>query len=223
MNDFNSDLLIILKKLKYKYDALFPTEEAKGSIGYPYLKIHFTEEEITSLGIDINSLELLRQNVHNILEIPAYEIVGHDYIIIGELDEYHKHKKREESFIFTISPNIEWAINRIEKDQTLPTTFEEHGSYLLVEGEKFLISRRGGNNNAHYILKYIFDNDPGIEHFYREIEADGIMGDEKGGSTYYKALKFVDEKLKKELGINDFFTKICSTSNGSVKINPKYL
>lgn len=216
MNNFRDDLLIILKKLKYKYEARFFIDKPEDSVDYPFFKIKFTEEEIKSYGVDINSISSMRAVINDLLEIPDFEKHwGHD---VSDEEIY-----KDNHFSFTISPNINSVINFIESNITLPSQFNETKSTLIIRGIPFSLSRKNQFANVHYIFKYIFEHNPKEEHFYSDMKDENILGDETKSETYYKALNKVREKLIIEQNIDDFFEKISTGNKGSVKINNKYL
>lgn len=225
MNSFRDDLLILLKKLKYKYDAFSLIRNEGEESDFPYNKIGFTEDEIKSYGIPLSSIFLLHNTVNVLLEIPQDKIL--EWREVEDVDE-----EKGEPIYRVISKNYLWfvtsskldeAIKIVESSTVVPTYFDESKSNLVIKNIPFSVSRKNDLSHAHYILKYIFEHNPKEEQFYSEMEKERVLGDSKKPETYYKALNTVKERLKNEHGISDFFKKISTGNAGGVQINTKYL
>lgn len=106
-------------------------------------------------------------------------------------------------------------------------TFDSHLSVLYLNGKKINISKRKGLTKGHYILKYIFASEDGLnfDHALSEI-ADQEFADayDKPDSAklYVKACEYINETIRKQSGYENFLI-FGTGKTGTVKINEKYL
>jgi hypothetical protein len=105
--------------------------------------------------------------------------------------------------------------------------FNTDKSILYLGDKEIEISSKNEKTNGHYILKYIFNSDEGLnqEYPFAEIANDEFDDDyveQKSWRKYHRACQYVNEKIRKVTGIDDFLI-FSSGRKGSVKINEKYL
>jgi hypothetical protein len=119
---------------------------------------------------------------------------------------------------------MEHTVTKVPVDNKL--AFDSDRSVLSFDGREILISKKTDKANAHYVLKYIFENPDGLYAKSNYSEIHGALGDtEKQYSwkLYYRACEDVQEKVRKGTPerIEDFLI-FKSGITGWVQINPKY-
>lgn len=122
----------------------------------------------------------------------------------------------------------EVAIVREEKEKVKPLSFDEEKSALYLTGKEIKISiKQNDKANGHYILQHIFTAEEGLkqQYPYAEVAEDTFKAEYAGKNEwkkYYRACKDINEKTRKQTGIDDFLI-FTTGRTGWVKINEKYL
>ncbi len=99
--------------------------------------------------------------------------------------------------------------------------YDPEKGILYVEGKPVQITKRKSLTNAHYLLEYLFANDPFEKHFYDDLEEVGneVLG--KTPRVYYGTCEEINEKVEEATGIKQFLD-FSSGQNMYVRINPDY-
>jgi hypothetical protein len=112
-------------------------------------------------------------------------------------------------------------------DKIFALSFDSEDSILTINNYKIRIRRQKNENNAHSVLKHIFENGSNQQFFYSELLED-ILGIKEFSKTDWKkierACKDIQEKVQKDTNfqINDFLD-YSTGIKGSVQIQRKYL
>lgn len=195
---------------------------------------HYVDNKtITEADIMLNSIKKKKHFIEKVItKINNREILPLPDLYDRYIDKFYGWKNVLRSFHILLLEQIkeldekktkEVKIKELKDSLPVTTHYDKNRCLLVVNGIAHKVSRKSDKTDIHYILEYIFDNDPKEEHFYRDMEDFKILGDPKKPLSYYKALHTLNDRLIKETGINDFFEKITTGNTGSVKINRKYL
>jgi hypothetical protein len=114
-------------------------------------------------------------------------------------------------------------LDRVIETNTFPTYFDydSEKGVLYVQGKPVQINNRKTPTNAHYLLEYLFANDPFTEHYYQDMVADNALFEEKSWTVYYHTCKDIEKKVKDATGIDEFLD-FSTGSSLYVRISPKY-
>lgn len=118
-------------------------------------------------------------------------------------------------------------LNQIELAKSKGGVFSKYFDYdsvkgiLYFQGKEIQINERKKLTNAHYLLAYLFTNEPFEQHFYSELEDELVFLEKKSWSSYYHTCEDIQEKVKQETGIADFLD-FSSGTKMYVRINPIY-
>lgn len=99
--------------------------------------------------------------------------------------------------------------------------FDSQGGVLYFQGKEIIINERKKITNAHYLLSYLFTNDPFDQHFYSELETSEALLENKSWKSYYDACVDIQAKVQEKTRISDFLD-FSSGPKMYVRINPKY-
>lgn len=118
--------------------------------------------------------------------------------------------------------------NRLELMNGVPMqkriSFDEHNSILYFNGYKIPISLQKNRNNAHYVLKHIFESDEGIDtqFTYGEIAMETFREDYVDYKKYYRACEDIRNKVFEVSGILDLLS-FSTGQNGWVQLNKHHI
>lgn len=116
----------------------------------------------------------------------------------------------------------------IPKRTVKPLSFDIEKSTLYLTGKKIEISiKKNGKTNGHYILLHLFTSEEGLTQSYPYAEiAEDTFNSEYEEKTawkkYYRACGDVNEKIRKQTGIDDFL-HFTTGRTGWARVNEKYL
>jgi hypothetical protein len=112
-------------------------------------------------------------------------------------------------------------INKVLAVGHFPTYLDYQDGTLYVQGKPVRIMNRKTPNNAHYLLQYLFANNPTEQHFYGELEEDKVLLEESSWQAYYRAATDIQKKVEFTTGIPDFLD-FSSGKSLYVRIHPKH-
>lgn len=99
-------------------------------------------------------------------------------------------------------------------------TFDVSSSILKIAEQDIKISLKNDKTNAHYVLEYMFEKDPNDQSFYTEILEEKFTN-EGNWRKVYRACNDIQEKVRKQTGIEDFL-EITTGTTGWVRLNQRY-
>jgi hypothetical protein len=111
-----------------------------------------------------------------------------------------------------------------ENISTEGLAFDEGRSILSVNGLGVKIARQSNKSIDHFILKYIFENDPKEVYTYVDLRSAQVYDNDVEETTYLNACKNLNKKIKESTdGKIEKFLIFGNSADGSVQINPIYL
>lgn len=99
--------------------------------------------------------------------------------------------------------------------------YDEKEGILHFQGKEVKMNLKKVPTNAHYLLSYLFKNNPFEQHFRDELDDDKVLLGEKSAKSYYDACEDIKSKVEKITGISDFLDSN-SGERMYVRLNPKY-
>lgn len=112
-------------------------------------------------------------------------------------------------------------INEIEKlVSSKKLEFDSTSSILTIGETSVEISLKNDKTNSHYVLEYMFENDPFEQCFYTDILETKFFN-EGDWRKIYRACNDIKEKVRKQLNTEDFL-EIKTGKSGWVRVNPLY-
>ena len=100
-------------------------------------------------------------------------------------------------------------------------SYDAKKGILYFDGNEISINERATLTNAHYLLTYVFLNNPFEQHFYTEMEDEKALLEEKGWKSYYDACENIQRKVLLATQIPDLLI-YSSGKKLFVQVNQKY-
>jgi len=100
-------------------------------------------------------------------------------------------------------------------------SYDSTNGILHFQGKEIRINSRKVPSNPHYLLKYLFENDPFQEHSIEDMNSQNALFEQKPWKSYYDACLDIKSKVKDATGIDDFLD-FSTGSSLRVSINPDY-
>lgn len=98
--------------------------------------------------------------------------------------------------------------------------YDSEKGILYFNEQEIKINETKNPTNAHFLLKYLFENSPFEKHFYDVLNEDRAL-DHKSAKSYYDACIDIQKKVENVTGITDFLD-FSSGKGLYVRINPNY-
>ncbi len=99
--------------------------------------------------------------------------------------------------------------------------YSEKTGTLYFQEKEIKINIKKTLSNAHYLLIYLFANNPFEKHFCDELDDDEALLQKRHWKSYYDACVDIQKKVEKATGVSDFLD-FNSSKGMYVRINPKY-
>lgn len=100
-------------------------------------------------------------------------------------------------------------------------SYNPDAGVLYFQGKEIRINNRKVPSNPHYLLKYLFENDPFEQHSVEDMNSQNALFEQKTWKSYYDACIDIKSKVKDATGIDDFLDFSTGTSL-RVSINSDY-
>jgi hypothetical protein len=113
--------------------------------------------------------------------------------------------------------------SNMKQSVSIPT-FSYKDSILTINGKQISFGTPDAKLNGAYILEHIFSHDLNEASDYIDVHTD-TFGERKNSfksKRYYDASEVINKRVSKEANIQEFLIAN-SRSDGSVRINPRYL
>lgn len=191
----------------------YPISEYEQLIDFPeefnFIKDLKNEEEISKIKIVIDTDTPYGKG--------SKHTSGSGLLMMVKLNIYSKQlKSLHEYFI----ERLNWINEHGVFSQSLD--FNNEKGILYFNGKEIFIDIKKSISNAHYLLNYLFKNNPFEQHFCDDLnDGKALLEDEKHWKSYYDACVDIQNKVKKITDVEDFLD-FNSGKGMYVRLNPKY-